>query len=85
MARSDRTFSDNDVLRIIDRNLTQIERDYVICVVLAATGNIKQGSIKDVIALIKDIFGGQAFEAVRAAADLVNLILAGENRYNLDF
>jgi len=41
MPRLDPTFSDGDILRFIGRNLTDGEKDTVICIILSVNGGLR--------------------------------------------
>lgn len=85
MPRRNRRFTDADMLRFIGSNLSEIDREVVICSILLATGNTKQGTAREIAGLLKDLASGKRLEVFKAAFELVELIVGGEKRFNADF
>lgn len=84
MARADPSFSASDILRIIANNLTELERDIVVCSILTATG-----SLRGRISAGNLLSGGQLLLTglpglLKLSLDVI-LELAGAGRYNQGF
>jgi len=81
MPRTDPTFNDTDVLRIIRNNLTIAERERVICTILISTGKVN-GRISgtSIIKFLKDFRGSPFSEILDALLEAV-----GDQQFDADY
>lgn len=77
-------FDSADILRITANNLTGIERDMVICTILAVTGHANsRAGTKTILDAIRQLSTG--FAGIASLALDIAVELSGEGKYTADY